>query len=154
MSQTYYIAPLKCNHCQAISPVDTSTNMSNNATYDPGNVVFGIHDTLPIDRDDLTCDAFQINVPQNNIVKFTEIWRCPSCRETNPAEIRFAFHQQGAYIQTIHTVALTPDYLDEVHYLGMRFNLYFENLFDEQVFKSYETTTEEITRLKQLLNPL
>jgi len=151
MSQTYYIAPLKCNHCQTISPVDTSTNMSNNATYEPGNVVFGIQDTLPIDLEDLICDAFQINPPTSNIVKFVESWRCPTCDETNPAEIRFLFNDEGAYIEDIHTIKFTSDYLDKVHYLGMGFSLYFDNLFNEQVFKTYETTKEEVTRLKQLL---
>ena len=154
MSQTYYIAPLKCQYCYTISPVDTSTDMCNNATYDPGNVIFGINDTLPIDLDDLTCDAFHIRTPESNRVKFVEFWQCPTCKRTNLAEIQFLFHEEKeeAVIEDIHSVVLTSDYLDEVHYLGMWFNSYIEYIIDERIFATYETTPEEVARLKELLD--
>ena len=153
-ASTYFIAALVCNHCQNISPKDTTTELYNKIyEEEPGlDTIVEENDVLEIDSEDISSDFIEIKVPQQNTVKCIELWYCPKCGKENYAEIIFELRSEDARVKSIQSIVLTSNYLDQIHYLSERIGYWTRDNENNRIFSSLEATSDEIQKYKQILD--
>lgn len=116
----WFVAPLRCPACGAVSPPTSVTNMQTHLRDDAdgSELPMGTDlDPLDVRRDDILSSAYQLvsePVPGEPI-RLLEIWRCPSCgRADNWALVTIS----GSRITAIEAVILDRAMLERAHFIS------------------------------------
>lgn len=151
MGINYYIAHLKCNHCGAISPKDSSTEISNKLEFEPGIWEVEVGTTIDADLEEVQAEYVEIHLPQSAQIKCVELWICPHCRQQNFVEITFLEQAERLLVQHMQSIMLTPSYLDQIHYVTYWINEWAGRFGHPKLFSGLKPPLIAIEKLKQVL---
>ena len=162
MFTTYYLAHLKCNHCGTVSPKDASIYLHNKVCTEPLDMYLEKGAIIDIDLEDIASDFYQINkpTPDTHRIRCAELWGCNNCGQHNFAELVFLLRDEDAVLEDIKEIELTPEYLDDLHYLTEKLHEWARNFIETPVFPSHhsngllEPTPEEIKKFREFLERL
>ena len=152
-ASTRYIAHLTCQHCNTVSPKDTSTRLYNKVYEEESGLdaIVEKGSIIEIDLEDIESSFIQINKPITNKVRCAEIWSCPTCKNQNFAELVFLLRSNDAVIEDIKSVELTSDYLSQLNYLAEWIDEWARYFTDTPVFSSLKPSEEEIKKFREFL---
>lgn len=111
----YFVAELKCPHCQQISQSDNSTNMVTYIRKEPELEYLGIGHDLIIETEAMPERGYlTIRVPQpGEPIKIIQLWECWYCGKLNWAEICIF----NGKIESITSVLLNQKTLKGAHFI-------------------------------------
>jgi len=116
----WFVAPLRCPACGAVSPPTSVTNMQTHLRDDANGSELAVDtelDTLDVRRDDILNSAYQLvsDPAPGEPIRLLEIWRCPSCgRGDNWAIITIS----GSRITEIEATTLDRATLEQAHFIS------------------------------------
>jgi hypothetical protein len=125
--------------------------MSNKLEFEPGVWEVEAGKTLDADLEEIQAEYVEIHRPKSAQIKCVELWICPHCRQQNFAEITFIEQNDHLLVKDIKSIALTPDYLDQIHYITFWINDWAERFSDQKLFSNLKPQPTDVQRLKETL---
>lgn len=113
MALSFFVAPLRCAHCGAEHPDTIETKMQNQLGDKPWTE-YRVGDAVPSTQSDLEDAFLRTGAPGSGEVRILQDWICPACGSRQWAEVIIA----DGRVQDIHTVELTREVVQRVHYVS------------------------------------
>lgn len=86
MSVSFFVGPLRCDHCGTTAPSDTSTDMQTHLG-DRANEVWGVGDAVPATEADLRSSYLALGPHPSGAVHLLQDWTCPACGASRWADV-------------------------------------------------------------------
>lgn len=115
----YFVAALRCPHCNTVSAPDSSTNMQTHLRDDASGIEIGVgfrlHPFEVRDQDIVSSGYLATGRGSaDHCVRLLETWRCPACGHENWARVTIS----GIEVTTIEPVVLDRATLETAQYIS------------------------------------
>ena len=145
----YFIAPMRCPQCGAVSPDDASTAMQTGLGDMPGLHLLRVGAVIPHLRSDVERELIPLRaLARNTPIIVLQEWYCANCGSRRFAHIEL---DEDGRINRIDAVPLTRTNFAAAHFADDRFAEFYRDVVGEPLYVRDELRPDFIERLRSKL---